>query len=264
MPKVFIGIGHGGTDSGAVAKGFKEKDLNLAIGLACRDYLVKNGITVQISRVSDTTDYLADKIHRCNVFAPDLAIDIHNNSGGGNGAECLCGINDTKSKEFAQNVLDEIGKLGQEKRGVKTKLNSTGHDYFGFIREVDSPSIIVECAFIDTTDVYKISTPENQKKMGEAIARGIMQTLGIKPSEEIELDREELEQFITNLIDGKFEKVYHFWKELPEWAFAPIKALYDAGYFTGAGPSDLNLSQTKMECLVIMARAFKKHGIITY
>ena len=28
MSKVFLGIGHGGNDSGAVANGVKEKDLN--------------------------------------------------------------------------------------------------------------------------------------------------------------------------------------------------------------------------------------------
>ena len=33
--KVFIGVGHGGSDPGAVANGFREKDLNLAIALAC-------------------------------------------------------------------------------------------------------------------------------------------------------------------------------------------------------------------------------------
>lgn len=32
MPKVYIGIGHGGSDSGAVADGLKEKDLTLSIG----------------------------------------------------------------------------------------------------------------------------------------------------------------------------------------------------------------------------------------
>lgn len=37
MPKVFIGVGHGGSDPGAVSNNTKEKDLNLSIALACRD-----------------------------------------------------------------------------------------------------------------------------------------------------------------------------------------------------------------------------------
>lgn len=86
----------------------------------------------------------------------------------------------------------------------------------------------------------------------------------INQSEEIELTREELEQIVTSMIDQKSEKIYHFWKELPEWAYAPVKAMYDAGYFTGAGASNLNLSQTKMECIVIMAKALKKQGFLNY
>lgn len=56
MSKVFIGVGHGGNDNGAVANGFKEDDLNLYIALACRDELVRRGITVGISRNKDEAD----------------------------------------------------------------------------------------------------------------------------------------------------------------------------------------------------------------
>ena len=35
MPKVFIAVGHGGKDPGAVANGLKEKDINLAIAKSC-------------------------------------------------------------------------------------------------------------------------------------------------------------------------------------------------------------------------------------
>ena len=35
MPKVFLGVGHGGLDSGAVANGLREADINLNIALSC-------------------------------------------------------------------------------------------------------------------------------------------------------------------------------------------------------------------------------------
>ena len=47
MAKVFLGVGHGGSDPGASANGFKEKDLNLSIALACRDELVRHGVNVR-------------------------------------------------------------------------------------------------------------------------------------------------------------------------------------------------------------------------
>ena len=60
------------------------------------------------------------------------------------------------------------------------------------------------------------------------------------------------------------QKVYHYWKEIPQWAYEPLMALYKAGYFQGASASDLNLGQTKMEMLVILARVLKADGKINY
>lgn len=178
--KVFIGVGHGGKDSGATGNGFKEKDLNLSIALACRDELVKNGVSVQMSRTRDENDPLVDEIKECNRFNPDLALDIHNNSGGGDGAEVFHYSKGGTSKILAQNILNEIVKIGQNSRGLKTKLNSKGTDYFGFIREIKAPSVIVECAFIDNkNDIKIIDTEAERKKMGVAIAHGILKTLGI-------------------------------------------------------------------------------------
>ena len=85
--KVFIGVGHGGSDPGAVANNTKEKDLNLSIALACKDILEKHGVNVRMSRTKDENDPISEEIRECNAFAPDLAIDIHNNAGGGDGAE---------------------------------------------------------------------------------------------------------------------------------------------------------------------------------
>ena len=41
--KVFLGVGHGGTDPGASANGLKEKDVNLGIALAAREHLERAG-----------------------------------------------------------------------------------------------------------------------------------------------------------------------------------------------------------------------------
>ena len=87
MAKVFLGVGHGGSDPGAVANGVQEKNLNLDIAQACNEELVRHGVTTLMSRTNDANDTLDQEICECNAFAPDLAIDIHNNAGGGDGAE---------------------------------------------------------------------------------------------------------------------------------------------------------------------------------
>jgi len=178
--KVFIGVGHGGNDPGAVANGFKEKDLDLAIAQACNEELVRHGVTTLMSRTKDENDSLTEEIRECNTFAPDLAVDIHNNAGGGDGAEAFHHHGGGTGKTLAGNILGEIVKIGQNSRGAKTKKNSAGRDYFGFIRETKAPAVIVECAFVDNKkDVQIIDTAAEQKAMGQAIAKGILATLGI-------------------------------------------------------------------------------------
>lgn len=178
--KVFIGVGHGGIDGGATANGFKEKDLNLAIALACNSELIRHGVSVQMSRTKDENDTLTEEIKECNTFNPDLAIDIHNNAGGGDGAEAYYHYGGGMSKTLADNVLSEIVKIGQNSRGAKIRKNANGRDYYGFIRETKAPAVIVECAFVDNkTDMQIIDTAEEQKAMGVAIAKGILKTLGI-------------------------------------------------------------------------------------
>ena len=184
MAKVFIGVGHGGSDPGAAGNGFQEKDLNLSIALECRNYLTRHGVEVKISRETDLTSSLTERIQQCNAASPDLALDIHNNAGGGDGAEVYHHFGGGKGKTLAENILAEIVNIGQNSRGAKIKKNSAGKDYFGFIRQTAAPAVIVECAFVDNAaDVQIIATPQGQKAMGEAVARGVLRTLGISPRE---------------------------------------------------------------------------------
>ncbi len=179
--KVFIGVGHGGSDGGAAANGVMEKDLNLSIALACRDVLARHGVEVRMSRTKDENDPLSEEIKECNAFGPDLAVDIHNNAGGGDGAEAFYHYGGGKSKVLAENILGEIVKVGQNSRGAKIRKNANGKDYYGFIRQTSCPAVIVECAFVDNASDLKIlATEDKRKAMGEAIAKGILKTLGVE------------------------------------------------------------------------------------
>lgn len=180
MKKVFIGVGHGGADSGAVGRGgLLEKDLNLSIAKACGAVLVRHGVKVQLSRTKDENDPVAQEVAECTSFAPDLAVDIHNNAGGGDGVEAFYSKVGGIGKTLAVNILAEIAKLGQKSRGAKTRLNSSGSDYYAFIRNTKAHAVIVECAFVDSPDIALIDTEAERVKMGEAIACGILKTLGI-------------------------------------------------------------------------------------
>lgn len=179
MAKVFIGVGHGGSDPGAV-KYVVEKDINLKMAKACRDFLEAHGVTVLMSRTKDENDPLTEEIKECNAFNPDVAIDVHNNAGGGDGFEVYHSINGGTGKTLASNIEAEVLKIGQNSRGVKTRKNSAGKDYYGFIRQTKCPAVIVEGVFVDNkADAAQADTDEECTAFGEAYAKAILKTLGI-------------------------------------------------------------------------------------
>lgn len=184
VKKVFIGVGHGGNDPGAV-KYLNEADVNLIMASACKDLLELNGVTVKMSRTKDENDPIAEEVRECNAFDPDLAIDVHNNAGGGDGFEAIVSISGDRGLTMAKNIEAEVKKIGQNSRGIKTRENSRGTDYFAFIRSTKCPAIILEGVFVDNATDKKIAdTIEEQKAFGYAYARGILKTLGIKTIKE--------------------------------------------------------------------------------
>ena len=82
---------------------------------------------------------------------------------------------------LAQNVEAEVLKIGQNSRGIKTRKNSVGKDYYGFIRLTTCPAIIVEGVFVDNAnDAKAADTDAECKAFGVAYAKGILKTLGVK------------------------------------------------------------------------------------
>jgi len=177
--KVFIGVGHGGSDSGAVGY-IVEKEANLVMALACRDYLVAHGVEVRMSRTKDEEDPINEEVRECNAYNPDLAIDVHNNSGGGDGFEVFYTIHGGTGKVLAQNIEKQVIKIGQNSRGCKTRQGQRG-DYYAFVRDTKCPAVICEGVFVDTNaDAAQAGTKAKQQAFGIAYAKGILDTLGIK------------------------------------------------------------------------------------
>ena len=177
--KEIIGVGHGGSDRGAVGD-FNEKEANLAMALACRDYLTAHGVEVRMSRTKDEEDPINEEVRECNAYNPDLAIDVHNNSGGGDGFEVYHTLNGGTGKVLAQNIEKQVINIGQNSRGCKTRRGQRG-DYYAFVRDTKCPAVICEGVFVDTkAAAAQAGTKEKQQAFGIAYAKGILDTLGIK------------------------------------------------------------------------------------
>ncbi len=181
MAKVFIGVGHGGSDPGAVGR-VREADANLVIALKLREELLRHGVTVGISRMTNIYDPLTEEIREANAFCADLAMDIHSNAGGGNGFEAYVQTNsyDVRSALAAKGIEKRVKEIGQESRGIKTKLNSANADYFGFLRQVRAPAVILEGFFVDSTDALGFDTIAEQQALGVAYAKGVLDYFGIR------------------------------------------------------------------------------------
>lgn len=179
--RVYVGIGHGGYDSGAVGNGFKEKDLTLSIGKYCNERLKQYGIETKISRTTDCDSSINSKVAASNAFKADVCMDIHINAGGGDGSEVYYSHVSPNGKKLAQAIVDATLAIRQNTRGIKTRLDTDGTDYFGMIRMTDAPAVLIECAFIDNaTDIQIINTEVKRKVFGYAIADGVAKYLGVK------------------------------------------------------------------------------------
>ena len=187
--KVYVGIGHGGRDSGACANGFKEKNLNLYVGNACTALLKKAGVEVKQSRTVDKDVYINTKVREANNWGADLVLDIHHNAGGGDGCEVYYSRVGGTSKTLAQNILNEICKQGQQSRGIKTKLGSSGRDYFGMPDKSGTNGAIaskddefaIPMGFHDGSGKVSIAADEKAKLIEANIKSGI-EILGVTGS----------------------------------------------------------------------------------
>ena len=190
MARVFIGVGHGGPDPGAGAAGIKESEANLQMALGLKAELERHGVTVGISRTRDEEDRLAEEISEANAFKPDVAVEVHNNAGGGDGWECYRQTNTAygqQSLRLGKAIEARVKAAGQNSRGVKTRLTGSGTDYFGWLRQGRAPAVLCEGFFVDSPkDRADFATEAAQQALGVAYAHGVLDYLGIavKPVED--------------------------------------------------------------------------------
>jgi hypothetical protein len=188
LPKVFIGVGHGGStikggDPGAVSGKYIEADINLVMGLAAKKALEAHGVTVCISREADKIVGLAKEVELCNAFMPDLAIECHNNAGGGQGFEVYrqqSSRHAAQSLKLAQLVEKHVlADIDTKSRGIKGEISPAGGYIFGWLK-CNCPSVLCEGEFVDSAaGQARLATEAKQRAYGVAYAKGVLELLGI-------------------------------------------------------------------------------------
>ncbi len=185
--KIIIDPGHGGSDSGAVAFGMQEKNLNLTLATLLAKKLENLKIDVDKSLINDnyySSTQLTDIIKKSQ---STLCISCHNNSynGKARGCEVIHSIN--SDGKLASMVLEEIGKTGFPTRRVFSKESTSsansGKDYYYVIRLTypQVETIIIEFGFLDNPDDFKMLTdPVWQNKLTSAAANAISNYASLK------------------------------------------------------------------------------------
>ena len=207
---VVIDPGHGGGDSGAVAHGMVEKDLNLDVGRRVAQALRAQGVGVHLTREDDHFITLEDRVRQANALPGAIFVSIHFNdaSGDGKAAGRANGIetfySDNRSAappgwvwtswfgggrqgatpaggaawavRESQTLADTIqGSLingtAAEDRGIKERA-------LYVTRRVQGPAVLVEGGFVShPAEARLLGDPAYRQKLADSVAAGIIRYL---------------------------------------------------------------------------------------
>jgi N-acetylmuramoyl-L-alanine amidase len=176
--KFGIDMGHNvRPDTGATGVR-QEDDVIREVGVRVIEKLRGLGHVVVVCTPSSATSVgnsLYQRVKKANDNNVDIFVSIHFNAGGGRGSEVFAAS--PQGREIAQKVLEQIVTLGFVNRGVKDG------SWLYVIRNSSAPSILIECAFVDSREDMAKYKPED---MARAIVKGLTgeTTDGTQPAEE--------------------------------------------------------------------------------
>ena len=177
---IFVDAGHGGRDPGAVANGIQEKDVVLPISLKLGQALQSMGYTVYYARTNDVEIDLEPRVAVAERINADVFVSVHANAlapgnSGISGIETYHSRNSTVGRELASYVHSQIiSGTGASDRSVR------GAGFY-VIAKTSMPAILVETGFVtNPTEARNLNSPDYQKRMADAIARGIDQFMRVR------------------------------------------------------------------------------------
>ena len=277
--KIMLDAGHYGKyNHSAAYEPYWESEMTWKLCNLLESELKAYGFEVSATRAEQQKDLpVFDRGRKAAGY--DMFISLHSNAVGSEPNEridhpVVYRLQDDieKGEPFAQELADMIASLMQtkEKGRTGTRIQSNGNEYYGVLRGAKSVgcphAFIVEHSFHTATAPAKWLYNENNlailaREEAKLIAK-FYEKEGQEMTDVEKVRFEKLENDVKEL--QKMLKVYHYWKELPKWAVAPLWALHQAGGFAGVAPDDLGLNQIKMEALVSNAGFLEKKGLLTY
>lgn len=181
-PLICIDAGHGGTDPGAVAGGYREADIALDHALALGRSLERKGSAILYTRTEDKALTLAARARAANENGAVVFISVHCNASTNpkaSGAWILYHRQSERSKALAESVaryLDANIRPAEDGDAVAHPDQSgwTGDRSLYVLRATHMPAILVELGFItNADDRARLLDPAARDLMAAAIAAEI-------------------------------------------------------------------------------------------
>lgn len=192
MPVVVVlDPGHGGENLGAQYNGYTEKDMTMAAALAMKEELEKyEGIEVYMTRSGDKDMSLEERAEFAASKNADFLFCLHFNTSlernlfGSEVWISAFGEEYQKGYGFASAELELLEDMGLYPRGIKTRMNDDGEDYYGIIRhstERGIPSALIEHCHLDhEKDMPFCTSEEKIRQLGILDATAVAKYYGLK------------------------------------------------------------------------------------
>lgn len=202
--KIVIDPGHGGEDLGAQYNGYTEKYINMEVANAMAEELRKyEGIEVFLTRTDDVKLSLQQRADYAKEVEADFVFCLHFNMSENHtlyGTEVWVsafGKCYAEGKSFGDLCLNELCTLDLYSRGVKTRLEKGGTDYYGILRhcqEYNIPAAIIEHCHLDhPEDQGRYETTAALKRLGVLDATAVAKYYGLR-SPSLETDYRKYEK----------------------------------------------------------------------
>ena len=161
---VIIDPGHGGSESGAVAYGLREADVNLTVARAVQQDLQHMHISAALTRTADYRLPIPTRAAIVNDDHPKLFVSIHHNSGDaaphqGPGTEVYYQHASSRAQRLAGLIWQHLfaaldafqaNWVGSGDAGAIYRLDQNQNDYYGVLRLVpNTPAVLVEASYLD-------------------------------------------------------------------------------------------------------------------
>lgn len=167
---VIIDPGHGGKDPGSLWYGVYEKNLTLDVAKRVDAILRAEGVATIMTRRTDRTVSIDDRVHMANKFSNSLLVSIHFNA---NRLQSISGYEtfyrSSRGKKIAMTIQKAIGeKIKGKDRGV------TNYPY-AVLTRTKGTAILIECGFISNrAEATRAKSVAHRQALALGIANGII------------------------------------------------------------------------------------------